>query len=255
MFLPIHFWQVDGMNDSWQFLLPNSVASFLWEDLGRRRLLELLIDGDDQSKSQKFDIDEISANQPMHVTSGTSRALSITIIKEEKVNVVKISDWLPESEPIGILSKIGTSPLSQLSLKNPPQQQSPSTSDSEFHVIVELVELGVSIIDHTPEEILYLSVQTFIFSYSTGLGSGISRPQKVGDETDYILKFSVTMQSNGSLDLCVYPYIGFYGPENAAFLINIHEPIIWRLHEMIQQVNFNRLYDNQTSAVAVDPVI
>ncbi|XP_062088676.1 intermembrane lipid transfer protein vps1301-like [Humulus lupulus] len=177
------------------------------------------------------------------------------------------------------LVKKGTSPLSQLSLKNPPQQQSLSTSDSELHVIVELAELGVSIIDHTPEEILYLSVQTFIFSYSTGLGSGISRfklrmhgiqvdnqlpltpmpvlfrPQKVGDETDYILKFSVTMQSNRSLDLCVYPYIGFYGPENVAFLINIHEPIIWRLHEMIQQVNFNRLYDNQTSAVAVDPII
>lgn len=35
------------------------------------------------------------------------------------------------------------------------------------------------------------------------------RPQKVGHETDYILKFSMTLQSNGSLDLCVYPYIGF----------------------------------------------
>lgn len=36
------------------------------------------------------------------------------------------------------------------------------------------------------------------------------RPQKVGEETDYVLKFSVTLQSNGLLDLCVYPYIGFY---------------------------------------------
>ena len=36
------------------------------------------------------------------------------------------------------------------------------------------------------------------------------RPQRVGDETDYILKFSMTLQSNGSLDLCVYPYIGFH---------------------------------------------
>lgn len=36
------------------------------------------------------------------------------------------------------------------------------------------------------------------------------RPQKVGDETEYILKFSVTMQSNGSVDFCVYPYIGFH---------------------------------------------
>ena len=36
------------------------------------------------------------------------------------------------------------------------------------------------------------------------------RPQRVGDDTDYILKFSMTLQSNGSLDLCVYPYIGFH---------------------------------------------
>ena len=36
------------------------------------------------------------------------------------------------------------------------------------------------------------------------------RPQKVGEETDYVLKFSATMQSMGSMDLCAYPYIGFY---------------------------------------------
>ena len=34
------------------------------------------------------------------------------------------------------------------------------------------------------------------------------RPQKVVTETDYILKISITMQSNGSL--VVYPYIGFH---------------------------------------------
>ncbi|PON64877.1 Phosphatidylinositol-4, 5-bisphosphate phosphodiesterase gamma [Parasponia andersonii] len=279
LFLPIHFRQVDGTNDSWQFLLPNSAASFLWEDLGRRRLLEVLIDGADQSRSQKFDIDEISDHKPINMTSGPSRAIRITIVKEEKINVVKISDWMPESEATGILNKTDASPLSQLSLKDLPQQQSKSSSDSEFHLIVELAELGVSIVDHAPEEILYLSVLNLLLAYSTGLGSGFSRfklrmhgiqvdnqlpltpmpvlfrPQKVGEETDYVLKFSVTMQSNGSLDLCVYPYIGFYGPESAAFLINIHEPIIWRLHEMIQQVNFNRLFDNQTTAVAVDPII
>lgn len=36
------------------------------------------------------------------------------------------------------------------------------------------------------------------------------RPHRIGEEMDYILKFSVTMQSNGSLDLCVYPYIGLH---------------------------------------------
>lgn len=36
------------------------------------------------------------------------------------------------------------------------------------------------------------------------------RPQRVGEENDYILKFSMTLQTNGSLDLCVYPYVGIY---------------------------------------------
>lgn len=45
------------------------------------------------------------------------------------------------------------------------------------------------------------------------------------------------------------------GPENCAFLINIHEPVIWRLHEMIQQVNIHRLYDTGRTAVSVDPFI
>ncbi|CAL1397515.1 unnamed protein product [Linum trigynum] len=279
MFLPIRFRQVGGVGDSWKLLLPNSSSSFFWEDLGRKKFLELFIDGSNSSKSLTFDIDEISDHQPIEEEDGPSRALRVTVVKEDKVNVVKISDWMPESEPTGAVGIRGPSSSSQLPGNDYQQQQFQSNSDSEFHVILELAELGISIIDHTPEEILYLSVQNLLLAYSTGLGSGFSRfklrmhgiqvdnqlpltpmpvlfrPQKTGDEADYILKFSMTMQSNGSLDLCVYPYIGFSGPDSAAFLINIHEPIIWRLHEMMQQVNFSRLYETQTTAVSVDPII
>lgn len=34
------------------------------------------------------------------------------------------------------------------------------------------------------------------------------RPQRMGDRLDYILKFSMTMQPNNSLDFSVYPYVG-----------------------------------------------
>ncbi|KAI7737220.1 hypothetical protein M8C21_001543 [Ambrosia artemisiifolia] len=81
------------------------------------------------------------------------------------------------------------------------------------------------------------------------------RPQRIGIEEDYLLKFLMTKQSDGSLDFCVYPYIGLQGPENSAFLISIHEPIIWRLHGMIQQIDFSRFSDAQTTAVSVDPII
>lgn len=279
MFLPIRFRQVDGASDSWRSLLPNAAASFLWEDLGRRRLLELLVDGTDPLRSEKYDIDEIFDHLPIHVAGGPARALRVTVIKEEKTNVIKISDWMPENEPPTTISRSMPLSLSAASGNDYQNQQFLSTSDCEFHLIVELPELGLSIIDHTPEEILYLSIQNLMLSHSTGLGSGISRfklrmrglqvdnqlpltpmpvlfrPQKVGEETDYILKLSVTLQSNGSLDYCVYPYIGFHGPENSAFLINIHEPIIWRLNEMVQQVNLSRLSDTQGTVVSVDPIV
>ncbi|XP_075085926.1 uncharacterized protein LOC107782497 [Nicotiana tabacum] len=277
LFFPIRFRQVDGANNSWKFLPPNASASFSWEDLGRRRLLEVLIDGSDPAASLIYNIDEICDHQPIHVSGGPEKALHVIIQKEEKVNVVKISDWMPESATYAILNRnpsllpsSGTSSVSQQTLSN---------TESEFHFIVEVAELGLSVIDHTPEEILYLSVQNLVLSYSTGLGSGVSRlkvrmrgiqvdnqlpltptpvlfrPQRVGQENDYVLKFSLTQQSNGSLDLCVYPYIGFQGPENSAFLIKIHEPIIWRLHGMIQQTNLSRLYNTETTSVSVDPII
>ncbi|WOH07393.1 hypothetical protein DCAR_0726823 [Daucus carota subsp. sativus] len=276
LFLPIRFQQVDGASNSWQSLLPNASASFSWEDLGRPRQLELLVDGDDRSKSLKYSIDEVADHQPVFVNDEPTRVLRINILREDKVNVIKISDWKPENELQPDISRSSSFSSIPVSENDVTLQQ--STSNSEFHVIFEISELGLSIIDHTPEEILYLSLQSLLLSYSTGLGSGITRlklrmrgiqvdnqlpltptpvlfrPQRVGDETDYILKFSITQQSNGSLDLCVYPYIGFQGPENSAFLINVHEPIIWRIHGMIQQINLSRLSETESTAVSVDPI-
>jgi vacuolar protein sorting-associated protein 13A/C len=39
------------------------------------------------------------------------------------------------------------------------------------------------------------------------------------------------------------------------FFVNIHEPIIWRLHEMIQHIKLDRIYSSQSSAVSVDPIL
>lgn len=36
------------------------------------------------------------------------------------------------------------------------------------------------------------------------------RPQRVGEDNDYILELSVTLQSSGSLDLCNYPDFGLH---------------------------------------------
>ncbi|KAL9254718.1 Intermembrane lipid transfer protein vps13A-like protein, partial [Drosera capensis] len=279
LFLPIRFRQADGASNSWSSLPPNAAAAYLWEDVGRQHLLELSVDGTDQQSPMRYNIDEIFDHQPVTGGGGPARAIRVTVLKEEKMNIVKISDWIPSDEGLAIVRRRVSSSVAPLPQTDFQHQQSTSISDAECHVIVELSELGISITDHTPEEILYLSVQNLMLSHSSGLGADISRfklrmggiqvdnqlpltpmpvlfrPQKLREDFDYIVKFSMTSQSNGSLDLCVYPYIGFHVPENSSFLINIHEPIIWRLHEVIHQVDFSRLYDSKTTAVAIDPII
>lgn len=276
-FLPVRIRQVDGMDDSWLSVPPNSATSFFWEDLGRLRLLEILADGTDPLESERYNIDEVKDHQPLLTSNGPRRALRFTVLKEEKVQVCRISDWMPNNGTPTIVQ--GKVPLPLLQSSENDCEQSCPAVETEFHVTFELAELGLSIIDHMPEEILYFSVQNLLLAYSSGLDAGLSRfklrmqsiqvdnqlpftpmpvlfgPLAMDEQLEYILKFSITMQPNNSLDFCVYPYLGLQVPDNSSFIINIHEPIIWRLHEMLNQVNFSSVSGSATTAVSVDPII
>lgn len=173
LFLPIRFRQVNGTDNSWHSLPPNASASFFWEDLGRQRLLEVLVDGTDSTKSEKYNLDELVDHQPMQTYNGPIRPLHFTVLKEGKVNIARICDWMPDNDSVALVHGGISLPVFQPS--NSDYGMSPSASDSECHVTFELAELGLSVIDHMPEEILYLSMQSLSVSYSSGLGLGISR--------------------------------------------------------------------------------
>lgn len=173
MFLPVHFRQVGGTDDSWHNLPPNAAAAFFWEDLGRQRLLEVLVDGTDTLSSELYNIDEVMDHTPVLTSSGPTKAVRLTVLKEGKIQIGRISDWMPENETPESIHKMV--PLRALQPSEVDYKQSSSASDGELHVSFEVTELGLSIIDHMPEEILYLSVQSLLLSYSSGLGSGIRR--------------------------------------------------------------------------------
>ena len=173
MFLPIRFRQVGGDDHSWRNLLPNSSASFFWEDLSRRHLLEVLVDGTDPMNSMTYDIDVVMDHQPLTNSGALKKALSVTVLKEGKLHVVQVSDWLPDNRNLGQIIERMLSPIFQPSEVD--YGQSSPDLDSEFHVTLELTELGISVIDHMPEEVLYLSVQQLLLAYSSGMGSGVNR--------------------------------------------------------------------------------
>lgn len=136
--------------DSWKLLFPDAAASFLWEDFGRPRLLEFLVEGTDSLKSLEYNIDEILEHQPKHAVGHPARALRVTILKEGKMNIVRISDWMPENEPSLITGRRVQPPSPQPSGNVSPQQQLPSSTGCKFHVVLELAGLGTSVTEHTP---------------------------------------------------------------------------------------------------------
>ncbi|KAL2613699.1 hypothetical protein R1flu_025391 [Riccia fluitans] len=275
--LPFRYRQADGSADSWQLLQPGFAASFAWEDLQRERLLELLVDGADQLTARKVCIDEVAEIQPMPTRGVPVAALTVRVSKEGSLKVVRISDWKPSDLDLSIIpsSAAGSSPKVL--------EPSPAVSGSEnqFHAFLEVAELGISVVDHTPEELLYITMQNLILSYATGLGSGTNRykfrvdglqidnqlpltpmpvlfsPQDSGNRPEFLLKLTATTKDEGLPDRYSFPYIGIQGPSipAVAFLVRIPEPIIWRLHEMFKQWNLQRLTTSQTTDVAIDPNI
>lgn len=273
--LPIRVRQAGGDDDSWKFIQPGYATSFAWEDLNREQLLEVLVDGADPRKSSKYNIDEIADHQPVSSQTGPVMALRLTVSKEGNTNVVKVADWMPSNEDLAVM------PVGILESSQCEHTLSAVGSDNQFHVIVELAEFGLSVVDHTPEELLYVSIQNLIMSYGTSLGSGTSRfklrldglqidnqilltpmpvlfrPQIATSQLEFLLKLTVTMQDRGSPDNYMYSYLGIQGPSspNVVLMVKIHEPIIWRLHEMFQKMNLGRLTTSQTTDVAIDPII
>lgn len=272
---PIRVRQAGGDDESWKFIQTGSAMSFAWEDLNREQLLEVLVDGADPQKSSKYNIDEIAEHQPVPSQSGPVTPLRLTVFKEGNTSVVKVADWMPSNEELAIV------PVGLLEPSPSEHTLSAVGSDNQFHVIVELQEFGLSVVDHTPEELLYLSIQNLIMSYGTGLGSGTSRfklrldglqvdnqilltpmpvlfrPQIATNQLEFLLKLTLTMQDRGSPDNYMYPYLNIQVPSspNVVLMVKIHEPIIWRLHEMFQKMNLGRLTTSQTTDVAIDPII
>lgn len=167
--LPIRFRQAGSHQSSWNTLLPGSSVSFAWEDLLRNHLLEVLPDGYDPKISIEYNLDEPFDYQPFPSVRGeVAPPLRATVLSEGSTRVFKVADYIP-----------GTGNMSMVVAGSPDIHRSLAPEfynlENQFHISIELSEFGLSIVDYTPEELLYVSIQNLVLSYATGLGSGTSR--------------------------------------------------------------------------------
>lgn len=168
--IPISFRQAGGDRSSWKVLPPGSSSSFAWEDLLRNHLLEVLPEGYDSKISIEYSLDEPFDYQPFPSGRGANPApLRATVLSEGYTKVFRVADYVP-----------GTGNMSMVAVGSPttPQRsQAPElyNLENQFHTSIELSEFGLSIVDYTPEELLYVSIQDLSLSYATGLGSGTTR--------------------------------------------------------------------------------
>lgn len=175
MISPICFRQEGNDEDAWHLLLPGSAVGFSWADLSRNRLLEIMVHGSNPLSAQKYSIDKAGEYKPTKTSGGSSKALHVSVFQESLFQVVSVADWKQRNEDLSV-ALVGA-PANRIQSNDLFTQQGTGDddSDNQFRTVIELAEFGLSIVDHTPEELLYVSVQKLILSYATGLGSRTSR--------------------------------------------------------------------------------
>lgn len=287
MLLPIKFRQMGSSEEAWQLLQAGSSSAFAWEDLRHDQKIELMVEGADPITARQLSIDQEADVEPPTAQKEPVAALSVSIRQEfSGVMRVRITDWTPSDAYPEDWSQV-TSPFDPAAASGRPTTGAVSANEangaggsgSSFSVQLHLDEFGLSLIDQTPEELLYLSMHSAHASYESNASTGAGRmkvqigylqldnqlaqtampvllaPQEGSEvQQDHILKLSVTSQSMGPSDEEWYRYIGFELP-SAAWLVNVHEPIVWRLYAMLRKLDLSRLSTSteDTTAVAVDP--
>ncbi|GBG70050.1 hypothetical protein CBR_g4878 [Chara braunii] len=156
----------------------------------------------------------------------------------------------------------------------------------KFNMVIKMEDFGISIINDKLQELLYISMQTATLSFMTGLGEGINRikfklsrlqidnqlpetskpvllapyfygrgKEAPSSRSDIVMKFIVTRVEDENSKVEVYPHIGIQCFCDQ-WLLNIHEPILWRLQDYYNQLDFSQLsLQDESQTVSVDPYV
>lgn len=257
-------------DDAWQLLKPLSTMNFAWEDPYGQHLLDVLVEHASISSILTVDIDKVGDFYPRDgsVTTG----ICIRVIEVHDIKVVTFYDDKRNPQKIYTVEENAQAANDVESVFQIQTRTQSSTTPLE--IILEVGAVGVSIVDQTPKEILYLYLQRVFVSYSTGYTSRLKlllenlqldnqlpltnmpvllSPEVPGDVQHPVFKLTFTMSNDNVDGTQVYPYIGIRVTENC-WRLNVHEPIIWAVMEFYKNIQLDR-FSEGSNVTQVDPEI
>ena len=154
-------------DDAWQLLKPLSTMNFAWEDPYGQHLLDVLVEHTAISSILTVKIDKVGDFYPQDgfVTTG----ICIRVIEVHDIKVVMFFDDKRNPQKIYTAEENAQAANAVESVFQVQRRTQSSTTPLE--IILEVGDMGVSIVDQTPKEILYLYLQRVFISYSTGYTS------------------------------------------------------------------------------------
>lgn len=168
--LPIRIRQVGTSADDWEQIQPGESVPFTWPEISGEKRLEVV--GGSLKTSIKMDIDQEGVQDSItHFESTPVAPLVIHVSKIDSVMLVQFLDLKPsQSEETQAQSLTELDSDSEVRDKALLQVQ--ERSGSTFSFIFKLDDLGISVVDHSPEELLYISMQSGLLAYDSDATGG-----------------------------------------------------------------------------------
>ena len=198
--------------------------------------------GDDGSGAESY------GSRPLSIVLPDGRRAAVRVCAEGAVRVVTVSVDADRAagDSRAAVARNGTGP--------PP----------EFDLSVKVLELKVSLVDHTPSELALISADRLSYSTATGLACGraslvdvrvaalqvddqspgTSFPvllwHSTSDQSDALLRFSMTETAQAdAAGEKTHPYVALELTSSAVHL-RIHEPLIWRIIAFADRLRLSR---------------
>ncbi|KAJ7562087.1 hypothetical protein O6H91_03G054700 [Diphasiastrum complanatum] len=262
-----------GLDDiSWQQLLPQSTSSFCWEDPHGQQLLEIQAFGMDRCFNGTYDIDKLGDHPPLTCDQQPTICINVQVLHLGDAKVVRFFDkelQRSQSEDAnGVLTLIGA---------RLPIQTDEDYITNQLKLVIDVPKLGLSIIDHKPQEILFTCLESVNLAYamtseqatsSLKLSIGclqldnqsifsplpvIIAPERRHQFSKPVLRVNISMADDNDEATKIYPFVGLWVTKSA-WQINVHEPLIWDIMELCNNLHFDYL-GGSSQVVQVDPEI